>query len=112
MTQYLEAMKPGEKIKVDKAGYGKIEYFGEGKIKYKEVEGTYKKIAFIAAGTGITPCFQIVKAVAYEKASGKAKDIELSFLSVNRHEDDVLLKDELMEYAKTKVINNLFITST
>ena len=111
LTQHLEAMKEGEKIKVDKAGYGKIEYIGEGKIQYLEVQGTYKKLGFIAAGTGLTPCFQIVKACAYEKKHGKY-DMDISFLSVNRYEDDVLLRKELEEYAKAGVINNLFITAT
>lgn len=58
-----------------------------------------KHIGMIAGGTGITPMLQIVQAIKRGRASGDKTKVDLIFANVNP--EDILLKEDLDELAKT-----------
>lgn len=49
----------------------------------------------IAGGTGITPCWQIIRTVTDDPED----DTEVSLLYANQCEDDILLREQLEELA-------------
>ncbi|KAJ3199412.1 hypothetical protein HDU67_002840, partial [Dinochytrium kinnereticum] len=62
------------------------------------------RVALLAAGTGITPCYQFLEAIAVEwmswedEASPSPPTVQL--LYVNRTPGDVLLHDEICEIVR------------
>lgn len=53
----------------------------------------------IAGGTGITPMLQIIRAVIRGRDKGDTTKIDLIFANVN--EEDILLREDLDELART-----------
>lgn len=100
MTQYLESLKIGDKIKI-KGPNGKIFYKKNGhfEIRHKKTEvKTYHfdKLGLIAGGSGIAPMYQLMQAILSDP-NDKTK-IELLF--ANQSEEDILLREEIEEMAK------------
>jgi len=60
------------------------------------VPANAKQISMIAGGTGITPMYQVIKAVL----KNPDDDTQLSLLYANQSPDDILLFEELLEMAK------------
>ena len=58
-----------------------------------------RHFGMIAGGTGITPMLQIIRAVIRGRASGDKTEIDLIFANVN--EEDILLKEDLDELARS-----------
>lgn len=58
-----------------------------------------RHFGMIAGGTGITPMLQIIKAVIRGRASGDTTEVDLIFANVNP--EDILLKEDLDELART-----------
>jgi len=93
MTQLLDQLKIGAKLQV-KGPSGPIMYLGENKFL---AHGNFVRANFlsmIAGGTGITPIFQMTKAIL-ESESGE--DIQLSLLTANNTPADIPLRQELQE---------------
>ncbi|RAL13071.1 putative cytochrome b5 reductase [Aspergillus homomorphus CBS 101889] len=66
----------------------------KGAMKY--TKGLCKKIGMIAGGTGITPMYQLIRAICED-----ATDLtEVSLIYANRSEDDILLRRELDTFAQ------------
>lgn len=75
-------------------------------IKVKGPKGAFvytpnmvRHFGMIAGGTGITPMLQIIRAVIRGRAKGDTTEIDLIFANVNV--EDILLKDDLDELART-----------
>jgi len=102
MSQYLENMKFGDKIDV-RGPSGRLVYLGKGKFAIKVLrkepptDVSVKKLAMIAGGTGITPMLQLIRHITRDPDDST----EVSLLFANQSENDILLKDELEEVAKT-----------
>jgi len=96
MTQYLDAMKIGDKIGF-RGPSGKLQYLGKGKFSIKKLRKDppqnvqVKKVNMIAGGSGITPMLQLITEVL--KRPGD--NTQLALLYANQSEDDILLRDEL-----------------
>ena len=60
------------------------------------LENHVSHIGMIAGGTGITPCYQIIK----HSLASKSDKTVISLVYSNSTADDILLKDELVELAK------------
>jgi len=108
MGNYLKNLTIGTGVDV-KGPQGMIQYFGNGKFwvkrKYKanpqvaaESVQTVKNVGMIAGGTGLTPMLQVIRSVL--KASLKDKT-NLSLIFANVTEEDILLRNELEQYAKS-----------
>ncbi|KXG47578.1 Cytochrome b5 [Penicillium griseofulvum] len=83
--QYLESLEIGDKV----------EFRGpKGGMKYHN--GLCKKIGMIAGGTGITPMYQLIRAICEDDRD----TTEISLIYANRSEEDILLRRELEAFAR------------
>jgi len=69
---------------------GKIIYEGDGFFSIHGEKKQYKNIGFITGGSGVTPCFQLMKYTAQN-----SEPLNISLLYANQTPKDILLKDEL-----------------
>ncbi|CRG88358.1 cytochrome b5 reductase, putative [Talaromyces islandicus] len=88
--KYLASLKVGDTV----------QFRGpKGAMRYNK--GLCKKIGMIAGGTGITPMYQIIRAICEDDTD----TTEISLIYANRSEEDILLRNELeafaMQYPKT-----------
>lgn len=95
MSQYLDTLPLESSIDV-KGPLGHIEYKGKGNFMVHGKQKFAKKLAMIAGGTGITPIYQVMQAILKDPED----DTEMNVVYANRTEDDILMKDELDEWAE------------
>ncbi|KAJ9150503.1 Cytochrome b5 [Coniochaeta hoffmannii] len=85
MTKHLEGMQVGQTIEIRGP---------KGAMQYSK---TYAKhIGMIAGGTGITPMYQLIRAICADE-SDKTK---ISLVYANNTEEDILLRDELDNFVQ------------
>lgn len=83
--QYLANLQVGDKV-----------HFRGPKGAMKYQRNLCKKIGMIAGGTGITPMYQLIRAICEDD-----KDTtEISLVYANRSEGDILLREELEAFAR------------
>ncbi|KAF4982826.1 hypothetical protein FZEAL_1618 [Fusarium zealandicum] len=66
----------------------------KGSMRYQR--GLCTKIGMLAGGTGITPMFQVIRAICEDESDLT----EVSLIYANRSEEDILLRDELETFAR------------
>jgi nitrate reductase (NAD(P)H) len=107
MSQAMDALPIGHFIEM-KGPIGKFEYLGKGKCLIMGKERSIKSFVMICGGSGITPIYQVFRAVM--------RDCEDTTNCVifdgNRLFEDILCKDELEELSngndhKCKVLHTL-----
>ncbi|PGH18787.1 hypothetical protein AJ79_00200 [Helicocarpus griseus UAMH5409] len=82
--KYMANLKVGDKV----------QFRGpKGAMKYSN--GLCKKIGMIAGGTGITPMYQLIRAICEDDTD----TTEVSLIYANRTEEDILLRKELETFA-------------
>nr|XP_034377224.1 NADH-cytochrome b5 reductase 2 isoform X1 [Arvicanthis niloticus]XP_034377234.1 NADH-cytochrome b5 reductase 2 isoform X1 [Arvicanthis niloticus]XP_034377243.1 NADH-cytochrome b5 reductase 2 isoform X1 [Arvicanthis niloticus] len=102
MTQYLENMKIGDTI-LFRGPTGRLFYIEPGTllIKADKTSEPEKKLVhhlgMIAGGTGITPMLQLIRHITKDGSDGT----RMSLLFANQTEEDILLRKELEEVART-----------
>ncbi|CAN1752265.1 Nitrate reductase [NADH] [Linum perenne] len=96
MSQHLDSLEVGSTVEV-KGPLGHIEYLGRGNFTVHGKPKFGKKLAMLAGGTGITPIYQVVQTVLRDQDD----KTEMHIVYANRTEDDILLRDELDEWART-----------
>ncbi|KAK2812236.1 hypothetical protein FQN50_001594 [Emmonsiellopsis sp. PD_5] len=83
--QYLANLKVGDIV----------QFRGpKGAMKYHN--GLCKKIGMLAGGTGITPMYQLIRAICEDDTDVT----EVSLIYANRTEEDIILRNELEMFAK------------
>ncbi|CAI2372351.1 unnamed protein product [Moneuplotes crassus] len=97
MTSYLDKMKIGQRIKV-LGPIERLQYYGNGLVRTGE-KGPYdivKKnhMIFVAAGSGITPYYRILKDALEHNDPTK-----FTLIYSNKTEDDIMFEKELEELA-------------
>lgn len=90
MSQHLDSMSIGDTVDV-KGPVGDFVYVGSGAFAYMGEERTCRQICFVAGGTGLTPCFQVLSAILRDP--GDVTHVTL--LYANRTPSDVLMRMEL-----------------
>ena len=101
MTQHLESLKIGDKVKV-KGPTGRIQYKGNGKFairkdkKSEPVMYQFERIGLIAGGSGVTPMYQLMQAIT----SDPEDRTQVHLLFANQSEDDILLRKEIEQMAE------------
>ncbi|KAJ5578148.1 uncharacterized protein N7459_007112 [Penicillium hispanicum] len=83
--QYLANLQVGDKV---------LFRGPKGAMKYHR--GICRRIGMIAGGTGITPMFQLIRAICEDERDAT----EISLVYANRSEEDILLRQELEAYAR------------
>lgn len=74
-----------------------VEFRGpKGAMRYKAGKGVAKKVGMIAGGTGITPMYQLIRAICEDDTDLT----EVSLIYANRSEEDILLRKELDRFAR------------
>ncbi|KAG7288237.1 hypothetical protein NEMBOFW57_007767 [Staphylotrichum longicolle] len=86
LTKHLEGMQVGETIDIRGP---------KGAMQYKPLEYA-KHIGMVAGGTGITPMFQMIRAICEDESD----TTKMSLLYANNTEADILLREELDAYVK------------
>ncbi|KAJ7564685.1 hypothetical protein O6H91_02G046700 [Diphasiastrum complanatum] len=93
MSQHLNDLQIGQGINV-KGPVGHIHYLGRGNFTVNGELKSAKKISMIAGGTGITPMYQIIKAILRD-----AEDhTKVHLIYANRTEEDIMLRLELEQW--------------
>lgn len=95
MTKAMDALPLGHGVDF-KGPIGKFEYHGRGLCSINAQERTVKRFAMICAGSGITPIFQVFRAVMRDKQD----TTKCIVLNGNRLVEDILCKEDLDEMIK------------
>ena len=106
MTMLLEKAAAGTEdptISIELKGpLGSFTYLGAGQIRWRPNDRirTVRKLAMVAGGSGITPIWSTLKAIADEYAQAKKngttpRPIDISLVYGNRTEADILVRAEL-----------------
>ncbi|QSZ35258.1 hypothetical protein DSL72_008127 [Monilinia vaccinii-corymbosi] len=83
--KYLEHLKVGDEIEVRGP---------KGAMRYRK--GMVKKIGMVAGGTGITPMYQLIRAICEDPTDTTS----ITLLYGSNTEEDILLREELDEFEK------------
>lgn len=94
MSQHLDSLPLGS-VLVVKGPLGHIEYTGRGNFLVGGKPKFAKKLAMLAGGTGITPIYQVAQAILKDPED----ETEMYVVYANRTEDDILLREELDDWA-------------
>jgi cytochrome-b5 reductase len=84
-SKYLANLETGDEV-----------FFRGPKGAMKYSPGMCKKIGMIAGGTGITPMYQLIRAICEHETD----TTEISLVYANRTEEDILLRKELEAFAR------------
>lgn len=107
LTTALEQLPLGSVIEC-KGPTGRFEYLGSGKVLVSGKERAVRGFVMICGGTGVTPVFQVLRAVMQDEQD----DTRCVLLDGNRLEEDILLREELDGYEaeggeKCKIVHTL-----
>lgn len=94
MTQALDSIPVGHFVEF-KGPIGKFEYLGRGRCSIGGKERMVRKLVMVCAGSGITPIFQVLRAVMKDRED----ETRCVVLDGNRVEEDILCRKELDEMA-------------
>ena len=98
MSRWLDSLAIGDTVNV-KGPVGHFVYEGNGVCSVHRKRVVASAMTFIAAGTGITPCYAVLRAaidgVPGDDSQGKNDTTKLRLIYANRHEEDVLLRSDL-----------------
>lgn len=90
MSQLLDTVEIGETVEI-KGPVGEIEYTEPGKFLLKKKLKSVTHVAMLAGGTGITPMYQILKAIL----TNPDDKTECSLIYANQTEGDILLRGQV-----------------
>ncbi|AEO55434.1 hypothetical protein MYCTH_2299273 [Thermothelomyces thermophilus ATCC 42464] len=90
MTQALDSLPVGHPVEF-KGPVGKFEYLGAGRCVVGGRERTVARFVMVCGGSGVTPIFAVLRAVA----RGERDETACLVLDGNRGEGDILLREEL-----------------
>lgn len=90
MTKALDAIPVGHFVDF-KGPIGKFEYKGRGQCEVSGKKRHVKRFAMICGGSGITPVFQVLRAVLKDRGD----ETRCLLLDGNRLEEDILCRDDL-----------------
>ena len=92
MSRWLDSLALGDPVHA-KGPVGHFVYDGRGRCLVNRKPVAVTHMTFVAAGTGITPCFAVIRAAVDDPDD----EVAMTLVYGNRHDDDVLLMDRLEE---------------
>lgn len=93
MTMALDKLAIGDNVEI-KGPIGKLIYLGHGKVLLNDKQRTVKSFRMICGGSGITPIYQVLRAVV----TNAQDPTQCVVLDGNRMEEDILCREELDSY--------------
>lgn len=94
MSQAIDSLPVGHHIDF-KGPIGKFEYIGKGRCTIQGIERQVKSFIMICGGSGITPIYQVYRAIMQDKED----NTKCVLLDGNRLQEDILCKAELDQFA-------------
>lgn len=94
ISQFIDSLTIGDHLEIS-GPFGLIEYKGRGSFTINSKSSMRNHIGMIAGGTGITPMYQVIKAILKDDQDTTS----MSLLFANQTEDDILLRGELEHLA-------------
>ncbi|KAL2147832.1 hypothetical protein VTI28DRAFT_5604 [Corynascus sepedonium] len=95
MTQALDSLPVRHAVEF-KGPVGKFEYLGGGgRCSIGGKIRTVRRFVMVCGGSGVTPIYAVLRAVARGKGEGEEEKTECLVLDGNREEGDILLREEL-----------------
>lgn len=85
LGQYLKKLQPGDRVDIRGP---------KGAMRYRK--GISKELGMVGGGTGITPLFQIIRAICEDKTD----DTKIRLVYANRSEADIMLRNRLDSFAQ------------
>ncbi|KAM0722108.1 hypothetical protein Q7P37_001549 [Cladosporium fusiforme] len=85
LGQYLKALQPGDKVDIRGP---------KSAMRYRK--GMSKELGMIGGGTGITPLFQLIRAICEDKTD----TTKINLVYANRSEADIMLRNRLDSFAE------------
>ena len=107
MTRLLNALPEGHAVDI-KGPLGGFEYLGRGRVRFHSVERKIDRFAMVCAGSGITPIYQVLRAVALDEVDSTACVVVYG----NRLESDILCREDLDKWQSRKNITIWYSIST
>lgn len=95
MSQAMDQLPVGHAIEF-KGPIGKFEYLGRGRCAVNGVERTVGSFVMVCGGSGVTPIFQVFRSIMMDKEDPTF----CVMLDGNRLVEDILVKEELDQYAQ------------
>lgn len=95
MSQALDAIPTGHFVDF-KGPIGKFEYLGNGRCTVNGAERNIQHFIMICGGSGITPIYQVFRAIMQDKDDST----RCTLLDGNRLVEDILCKEDLDRFAK------------
>jgi nitrate reductase (NAD(P)H) len=90
MTTLLNSLPEGHVVDI-KGPLGGFEYLGRGRVRFRGVERKIDRFAMICAGTGITPIYQVLRAVVQDEVDTTTCIV----VNGNRLQEDILCREDL-----------------
>nr|AAF28059.1 nitrate reductase [Wickerhamomyces anomalus] len=100
MTNILENMDIGSFIEI-KGPTGEFEYLSNGEYLLDNKPGKVDSFLMIAGGSGITPCYQVIK----EIVDNEQDNTKMKLFYGNRKPEDILCLQDLDDFVATKNSN-------
>ncbi|PCH32962.1 hypothetical protein WOLCODRAFT_147072 [Wolfiporia cocos MD-104 SS10] len=94
LSNYLDVMQEGEEIDI-RGPNGHIIYKGHGEFEVDGKSHRFKKVNLVSGGSGLTPHWQLIHAIL----SDKSDEALISIIDSNKTYEDILMREELQEYA-------------
>jgi len=91
MSQHLDSLSIGDRIDC-KGPFGDLVYKKGGTFSYTDIEHHCRFISFVAGGTGLTPCYQVISAILRDQEDPTI----VCLLYANQSPDDILMRQELV----------------
>ncbi|XP_024387212.1 nitrate reductase [NADH] [Physcomitrium patens] len=104
-SQHLDTLRVGDTIEA-KGPVGHIVYEGKGQFLINGKPKFVRRVAMLAGGTGITPMYQVIRAIV----SDPEDKTQVWLLYSNRTEEDIMLRKELDAWQEKH--NNLVVRYT
>jgi len=95
MSQFLDQLSIGQSVDV-KGPLGHIEYISNGNFVIHRKPFKVKNVLMLAGGTGITPMFQIMKAIMEDEND----ETNIYMIDANNSEKDIILYNELQQLSE------------
>jgi len=95
MSNILDCMPIGEEIEI-RGPTGEISYHGNGKFMIEGKEKDFSKVSLILGGSGITPGYALIARILGDEDD----KTQLRVVDANKSEKDILLKEQMEDYAK------------
>ena len=96
MTMALDRLVLNSTVEF-KGPVGKLQYLGKGRVLLNAKERQVSAFRMICGGSGITPIFQVLRAVMQDEED----NTECVVLDSNRMEEDILCREELDRFVQT-----------